>query len=354
MFKYLFITRTDWNEPPRARHQLALELAKNHNVVFVSINKFGKPSIKINSPKKNINIIVPQFFLHGKYVHRIPIFNELYQFWLYSYLKNKYSSYRVINFDPSATLLHFFFKDVVYFCNDDFLHKKRAKFLLTKLYFQLSQRIIAKKARFCTSVSNYLQDQLALYCNSSYLILTAAEQLDISPSIKNNSNQLINAVYVGWISKINKDWILALAKNTRIFIKLIGPYDVNEVKDLIKKENIQFVGQKSGDDLTNLLEKADVCLAPYVIGHDTEKVYTMPNKFWLYLNFGLPIVSCEIKRLYNLPDGFVYQAKDKTEFVNEVIRAHSENSKNLFLKRRAFIKENSWHNRVKQLLDFYK
>ena len=30
----------------------------------------------------------------------------------------------------------------------------------------------------------------------------------------------------------------------------------------------------------------------------TEKVYTMTNKFWLYINFGKPIVTCEIKNLY--------------------------------------------------------
>ena len=350
---YLIITRTDWEEPPRARHQLARELAKTHNVIFVSINKNGNPRIQTNSPQKNITLITPYWFLDGKYIYRIPILNEVYQYWLYSKLK-KYANCRVINFDPSATLLHKFFDDVVYFCNDDFTNIRRAKSLVTKLYFHLSQRIIAKNARFCTAVSEYLKDQLSLHTDSSHLILTAAEQLNISPKYINSNNSTINAVYVGWISKINKEWILSLSQKKNIVIQLIGPYEDNNFKELIEKENIHFLGQKTGEKLANFLEKADVCLAPYIIGRDTEEVYTMPNKFWLYLNYGHPIVTCEIKRLYSLPTGFVYQAKNENEFTNAVIKAHSENSEKKFLERLLFIKKNNWGSRVNQIINLYK
>ena len=351
---YLIITRTDWEEPPRARHQLARELAKNNNVVFVSINKNGLPRIRQNSPENNITLVVPYWFFNGKYIYRLPIINELYQFWLYVQLKKRFSNCRVINFDPSATLIHKFFDNVIYFCNDDFLDKKRAKFFITKLYFQLSQKVISKKARFCASVSEYLKDQIAVHNDSSHLILTAAEQLNISPKYINSNNSTINAVYVGWISKINKEWILSLSQKKNIVIQLIGPYEANNFKELIEKENIHFLGQKTGEDLVNFLEKADVCLAPYIIGRDTEEVYTMPNKFWLYLSYGHPIVTCEIKRLYPLPKGFVYQAKNENEFTNAVIKAHSENSEFYFSDRLSFIKENNWGSRVNQIINLYK
>ena len=145
-----------------------------------------------------------------------------------------------------------------------------------------------------------------------------------------------------------------MSKQSNNKIKLVGPYNQNDYKDLDNIENISLLGEKQGKNLISILKKADVCLAPYKICKDTEEVYTMPNKFWLYLNFGLPIVTCEIKKLFKLPNDFVYQAKDKFEFVDKVICANSKNSFELFSKRRLFIEKNNWNNRVKQLINLYE
>ena len=106
---FLFNTRTDWSEPPRARHQLARALAKNHHVAFVSINKIGRPSISIETPEKNITVISPCWWLHGKVNMRLPIINELYQKWLYKKLIKNYADYVAINFDLTAVHLKIYF-----------------------------------------------------------------------------------------------------------------------------------------------------------------------------------------------------------------------------------------------------
>ena len=144
-----------------------------------------------------------------------------------------------------------------------------------------------------------MKDQLLKYCKASFLILTA-EKINYKIEFdKNFVNNKINAVYVGWLSKINKEWIYELSKQSNINIKLVGPYNQNDYKDPDNIENISLLGEKQGKNLISILKKADVCLAPYKICKDTEEVYTMPNKFWLYLNFGLPIVTCEIKTYLN-------------------------------------------------------
>jgi glycosyltransferase involved in cell wall biosynthesis len=351
--KFLFITRTDWNEPPRARHQLAKALAKEHHVTFVAINKKGKARLEIQSPQDNITLITPYWLGQGKFIHRLPIINEIYQYWLYKKLASEYAGYHVINFDPSASLIHSFFTDVVYFCNDNFLEKKRSKLLITKLYFKHTQRIIAEKARFCTAVSEFLKDQLLVYNSSSHLVLTAAEQLDVSTQLRSPKNDIIKAVYVGWLSKLNIDWVLAACENKNVHIQLVGPYKSNEIERLTKIDNIEILGQKFGSELGAYLKQADVCIAPYKKGDDTEKVYTMPNKFWLYLNFGKPIVSCAINRLYPLPDNFVYQANNQSEFVKALLQADAENTQKLISERQQFIKLNNWESRVNRLLELY-
>jgi hypothetical protein len=351
--RFLLLTRTDWEEPPRARHQLAKELAKNNEVVFVSINKRGVPKITISSPQKNIVLVTPYWYIHGKYVHRFPVLNELYQIWLYRKLDKKYSNHHIINFDVSASLVHNYFDDVVYFCNDNFLEKKRSKFLVTKQYFKLSQKRIATRARFCTAVSEFLKEQLIVYNPATFLILTAAEQLNVKNLTRDTNSKIVKAIYVGWLSKINTDWILELAKNKNLHIQLIGPYTSSDVEKLSGIDNIEILGKKIGKELDFYISSADICLAPYQKGDDTERVYTMPNKFWLYLNYGKPIVTCTIKRLYQLPDGFVYQANTKLEFVKSFNQAVLNNSRYLQRERQKFIKLNNWENRVMQILELY-
>ena len=77
----------------------------------------------------------------------------------------------------------------------------------------------------------------------------------------------------------------------------------------------------------------------------------MPNKFWLYLAFGLPIVTREIKNLYRLPGKFVYQADDVKSFVDNVFRACKENSTELIQERINFAKNNTWEHRGKEFIN---
>ena len=44
---FLINTITAWDEPPRCRHQVASELAKQHHVVFIERNKSGTPGIEV-------------------------------------------------------------------------------------------------------------------------------------------------------------------------------------------------------------------------------------------------------------------------------------------------------------------
>jgi glycosyltransferase involved in cell wall biosynthesis len=352
--KFLFITRTAWDEPPRARHQLARALAKRYEVVFVALNVKGKPGLNIDVPEENITLVLPTWHISGKYVFRLPIINEMYQQWLFKQLQKKYSSYSIINFDPSASLIHNYFKDVVYFCNDNFIDRKRSKSILISLYYYFTQRAVAKKARFCTGVAVYLQDLLKKHNNRSFLLLTGASKISTAFKYVQDDSDKKHIIYVGWLSKLNADWVIHLAENSNYLIHLIGPYQPKQIKKFLGIENIIVAGERRGDELHSYLSKADVCIAPYLYDKDTEKVYTMPNKFWLYLNFGKPIVSCTIKNLYQLPEGFVYQAEEVADFCEKIDVALQQDTAILQQRRKKFIDSNLWENRTNELLKLYK
>ena len=350
--KFLFNTRTDWDEPPRARHQLAEALANKHEVVFIANSKMGVPSWKNERINTNLKIITPKWFINGKLAYRIPLLNELFQLWLLSNLKKKYENYHVINFDPSASFIHLFFKNVIYFCTDDFLNTKRSKSILISIYISLTQKIVAKHARFCLGVSYYLKDNLLRYNENSYLFLTAAPDINSDVfTFDDGVKEHFNIVYVGWLFKLNQQWILEIAKNKKYTIYLIGPTNNVNVEGFQSNSNIIITGAKKGDELYRYVERADVCIAPYSPDQDTEEVYTMPNKFWLYLVFGKPIVTCEIKNLYKeIPDKFIYQASSSLDFIKKIETSITENNSILTEKRKQFIQQNTWESRAKQFL----
>ena len=351
---YLLLTRTDWNEPPRARHQLANSLISHGRVVFVSLNKRGKPSLFKQDTNEGIELIVPSWFISGKYVYRIPILNELYQLWLLSKLSRYYRNSKVILFDPSGWLTHIYFKNSIYYCNDDFLDIRRSKNRVTQSYFKISQKAIAKNSIYNVAVSNYLHDNLSKYSNRTKLILTGASSVSKEKERKNRNPGLINLVYVGWLSKINSNWVVEASNIPNIRIQLIGPFDKKDVICYENIENIEILGPKVSGELHPYLLQADIGIAPYIMGRDTELVYTVPNKFWLYLSYGIPVVTHEIKNLFDFPDYFVYQAKSSNSFKMQIKKAINQNSLKLSKDRVSFIDDNGWDNRANEILKLFK
>ena len=79
----------------------------------------------------------------------------------------------------------------------------------------------------------------------------------------------------------------------------------------------------------------------------------MTNKFWLYLSYGKPIVTCEIKNLINLPPDFIYQSKNTKEFINNVKKSYKDDTYECFKRRIDYSKNNSWDIRSSYLIDLF-
>ena len=113
--KFLVITLTGWEEPPRTRHQVTRALANSgHEVIFVTRNKVGKIHTIGKKITDKIFLIEPYFPLNYRFCYRIPVINEIYHRWLFNKLRQDYSDYTVINFDFTAHQLNRYFKYYIY------------------------------------------------------------------------------------------------------------------------------------------------------------------------------------------------------------------------------------------------
>ncbi|NJO68606.1 MAG: hypothetical protein HC830_04420 [Bacteroidetes bacterium] len=154
--KLIVNTITGWEEPPRARHQLSYALNNlGHTIVFVAKNKIGKPRIEFAQVKENFFLVTPYFPVDYRFRYRIPLLNEIYQFWLHRQIKKLYPDYLVINFDFTAHLLFRFFKNVIYYCNDEYIGNSKYPIGLINYYHRQVEAKLTRKADLCIATSHF-------------------------------------------------------------------------------------------------------------------------------------------------------------------------------------------------------
>ncbi len=119
--KFLFIvyTRTQFSEPPRARHQFCEALSIYYDVIFIEANKIGSPRITKKFIHKNYLLLSPRFPIDFRIRYRIQIINELYQKWLFRYIQNKWNSNKFdivyVIFDHTANIITRFTDKYIYY-----------------------------------------------------------------------------------------------------------------------------------------------------------------------------------------------------------------------------------------------
>ncbi len=131
----------------------------------------------------------------------------------------------------------------------------------------------------------------------------------------------------------------------------IGSLNTKNIRKLYKYSNVFFLGEVSHDELPGYLAYFDVCTIPFIL-NDLIKS-TNPVKFYEYIASGKPVVSVDLPELKQYED-ICYLAKDKEEFSKGIFKALCEDDVELIKKRKVVAKENSWDNRVEELIKIVK
>ena len=356
---YLINTITSWDEPPRARHQVAQALAKNHKVVFITRNEFGVPKLTWNVINPNLTLIKPYFPVDYRIRYRMPVINEIYQNWLFRNLLHSFKKPRVINFDHTATQIFKYFNDVVYYCNDDYTgisRRDNPKFIYK--YHLIAEKQVAKKANFCVVTTEFLAEKLKKMNSNVFEIRLGGPSLDdygITAIRYKKQSNTINIGFVGFIEPINISLIIidALVAMSNCRLTLIGPEKRDCLKHYRTRENVFLKGILKGEDLYREINKFDVAIVPYSFqGH----IDRTPNKIWQYLALGKPVVISNVHSIkqWLFPKGVIYKASTVDDFASLVLKAHEENNEHLINQRIEISKANTWDNRVADLLSIYK
>jgi len=162
--------------------------------------------------------------------------------------------------------------------------------------------------------------------------------------------------YYGAIAEwFNVDIVTFVAeKRPEWDIVLIGDTTYTDAERLRKHHNIKLMGEKSYQELPNLLSNFDVCMIPFNAETDLIKA-TNPVKFYEYLSAGKKVVATEIPELEEFRDKLVYLSNDKQKFLEYLeLCINNKDTLEPVNRKLDFAREQDWEKRVKAVSEIIK
>ncbi|MBR9777026.1 glycosyltransferase [Cyclobacterium marinum] len=358
--EFIVYTNTEWDGPPRARHQLSHALAKRFKVTFVAANTIGLPGLKCEKVNGNFELLTPSFPSSFRLRYRMPGLNEAYQLWLYEKLKKHFEGKEVVFIctDFGGYLVGKYFDKFIYMANDDFINNVKVPGWM-KAYTTFTQSRLVKTATFNLATAQKLVNDFAEINPKSYeLPLGAPEfsKVDITQLSLNREDEKVKVVLLGFIDKKKTPLVLInkILEIENVELHLIGPIKDDFLNHLSKEEKVKAHGVLTGDPLSSKLSEMDVAIAPYYM--DDPNTGRTPNKLWQYLATGIPAVITNLPnvRHWEFPEKTVYKANNDDEFVSFIKQAYKDNTIELMKERISIAANNSWSKRVDQLLAYIK
>lgn len=354
MHKFLINTITGWDEPPRARHQVSLALAANHEVVFVTRSRRGRPGLAKHKVHERLTVITPSYPVDYRFRMRLPLVNGVYQRWLFRQLRESLGGHTVINFDFTAHHIFGYFDRVVYYCNDEITGNTNYPSWIIDQYYRWCERQVIRNAGFCIATAPFLVKKLSAVNPRTHEIPLGANKVPENPAFKGEHEEgKITVCLLGFISErqISIDLVNDIISDERFRLVLIGPTEKAFEEKIAAPERVTLTGTLKGEALTDALKDCDVGLALYNLKRINPG--TSPNKMWQYLAVGRPVVVTRLENIRpeQFPEKTVYLFDEGKDSLRELIhRAKVEDSESLFRRRIEFAHENTWEKRMEVFL----
>lgn len=362
-------TVSNWDEPPRIRHEIAEQMSRFYNVLYVQVYcQRGKirrrRQISDSLITERAGLCVPGIF-------RV-IFLMPFLMWVYNYVislsverlvkRYGYTSAILCNFQFNLPQVHdrTVFRKSVYFCNEDFVNQNSGDSGFIRRVKRGVQLAVLRRASLVMTVSDPLNKMLSnAYPVDVHTILSGHNfDTEISKRFLCSGQQFgagIRVCYLGFLSDaIAIDWLEEICGHDDMQLTIIGPISNPRLIDkLVGKNNFAHIETLVGESLQIELLKHDVLVMPYSSSVDNE-VTSAPAKLFQYLATGRPVVSSFMPNLIEMPDYFVYKSKSACEFIQNIRQAASSDSIERKNNRIAFSEMHSWNARgdlVRKLLE---
>jgi hypothetical protein len=303
MGKVLILTKTNWSEAPRIRHQITRLLkAKGYRIVYVEKNAYRNIFIR-HRIEEGI-----EFFSHAELIHHqlryFPIIqwanNLVVKFYLKKIIKRvKYDL--IFNFCYDYSFLKQLSpgKKIITMIEDDF--ESQAKFGMTE-QIRNQVRATCLSSDVVLTVSYPLFDKLMTYKNNVKMLFPWSQSEYKVPA---NVTKRDTVLYFGFLHRLDWNVVEELVSSTNYNYRFIGPTAksiddrmVNRLRDCYS--NFEYIPYSNIKNLN--IDDVFCSILPYDTRIKSVQACTISNRAFNLLSYGLPLVYADLQYLLDAPD----------------------------------------------------
>lgn len=316
MKKLLILTKTNWNEPPRIRHQITrLFKDKGYHITYVEKNAYRNFFIR-HRTEEGID-----FFSHAELIHHQLRYHPIIQ-WANNLVVKFYliKIMRQVKFDLIFNFCYDYSflkqlspgKKVITMIEDDF--ESQAKFGMTD---QIRNQVKATCANsdVVLTVSYPLFDKLKTYNTNVKMLFPWSQSKYKSPSKSGERNTVL---YFGFVHRL--DWFIVekLISSTKYQYRFIGPTarknDVRMIDHLISTyTNFEYIQYSTVKELK--LDDVFCSILPYDPKIKSVQACTISNRAFNLLSLGLPLAYADLHYLITAPDTVIRKNQSLEDYL---------------------------------------
>ncbi len=358
MSRFIFFTKTPWNEPPRLRHQLAQLLVNaGHEVLFAERPYWPGQSKTVGDGAPN----GIKLFRHGELLHHKLRIGWLLR-WSNAWWTRRSIARAIHKFNPQPDDVivnfnyeYFFLRDVfptnklITIINDDFIS---TIFCFLKPTLFKAQKATCRTSDAVLTPSPVLQVQLAAYCKPKLFF----PWTDIGYRMTASKRDRDTILFWGSINRridfpfLERFATELLKTNQQLKILFVGPTErgVKSHPFFLLYPNVKYQGVSKLETLE--LDRIIGSIIPYVSGVPEVDVIVLPNRLFQLLAHGIPIFITGMPQFIRQP--FVFRL-DNGEMIAKVLWVR-DNFQSLQADIQSFVESNSPNSRLEEFLKIVK
>lgn len=360
------VTRTKWQEPPRMRHQVAYQLTRFFNVMYVQkLNQNNNETIEYINDRLYVYNPAVILTFSPRLIANLPIIHYLINKCFYKKINHLISQYKEIpivlinfEFDFPEIINCSQFNMTFYVCNDEFpemLSRYNPKDIKSKYQYTLfkhREMKVAKSADMCLAAHKPLVEKLKKW-NLNTEWFPAGHEFEINTESKPlKKGPPFRTAFMGYVSDLLlTDWLKRLVQCSDMELFLIGPVEHFPQEEFTGLKNVRFIQPLFGKQLYRKLADMHVLIMPYDLQAPSVRVQTVSNKFFQYVAAGRPIVMSDMPHYISMPEGVYYKAGNADDFVGKIRRAIREDCREYVQLRKKIAEENHWDRRGDRLYE---
>ncbi|MDP9963019.1 hypothetical protein J2W37_000725 [Variovorax paradoxus] len=353
MDDYIFFSKSNWNEAPRLRHQVA-GLIRNfggrirfcQKPFFVWQSGLHKENTRID---KDLTVARTRQLIH----HQLRVFSILRWFNAFVEKRSIRALFKenlplnsvIINFNYDYYFLRDIFPNnkIITIINDDFVAQAK---LFSGAHAKKSLGMTCASSDLVLAVSYPLMKQVSEWC-SPELFFPWADVEYRQPLAGNERNAVLLWAHID--ARVDFDLLeLSISARPDVVFYLVGPQAENIKNRLSAIElaaNVVIIPSAKLDELP--LEKFFAAIIPYKKHVADIEAVTMSNKSLQLMSRGLPIVTHGMPSFYEHPA--IFKADNVDEFLTGL-----DHLRNRFFDLQDSIKSMVSENQPKNRFDFLK